>query len=114
MFKFHTGTEVRAMVVSKSKRVLYLAGADKCVHMFELLSETTNSDIPSGVMKKRTFPCHHEGFITTLSLSQDNMRLFTGSEYNDTTDDGFSKKYNSGDGTICVWDVSTGEAMSSL
>tara|TARA_B100001540_G_scaffold276600_1_gene263532 strand:- start:1122 stop:3257 length:2136 start_codon:yes stop_codon:yes gene_type:complete len=110
MFKFHAGTEVRAMVVSKSKRVLYLAGADKCVHMFELLSETTNSDIPSGAMKKRTFPCHHEGFITTLSLSQDNMRLFTGSEYSDTPDDGFSKNYNSGDGTICVWDVSTGEA----
>ena len=104
MFKFHAGTEVRAMVVSKSKRVLYLAGADKCVHMFELLSETTNSDIPSVAMKNVS--CHHEGFITTL-ISQDNMRLFTGSEYSDTTDDGFSKNYNSGDGTICVWDVST-------
>ena len=33
MFKFHAGTEVRAMVVSKSKRVLYPAGADKCSHV---------------------------------------------------------------------------------
>ena len=110
MFKFNAGTEVRAMVVSKSKRVLYIAGADKCVHMFELLSEAKNEGIPSGALKKRTFPCHHEGFITTLSLSQDNTRLFTGSEYSDTPDDGFNKNYNSGDGTICVWDVSTGEA----
>ena len=53
--------------------------------MFELLSETTNSDIHS-LMKKRT-PCHHEGFITTLSHRK---MLFTGSEYSDTPDDGFS------------------------
>ena len=110
MFKFDAGTEVRAMIVSKSKRVLYLAGADKCVHMFELLSEAKNKDIPSGALKKRTFPCYHEGFITALSLSQDNTRLFTGSEYSDVPDDGFSKNYNAGDGTMCVWDVSTGEA----
>ena len=106
-FKFNAGTEVRAMVTSKQGNTLYLAGADKCVHMFELRFEF---GFVSGALRKRTFPCHHEGFITTLSLSQDNTRLFTGSEHSDIPNDGYLKRYNSGDSTICVWDVSTGEA----
>ena len=61
--------------------------------------------------------CTNQRFraTTTLSFSQDNQILFSGPEYIDCDpDDGYSKKYSNDDGSLCVWDVSTGEATDVL